>query len=158
MDINETGASGESRKARSASKRASQQMGDGEMNGPDMANLVASTRGRTDGRTPDLRKDLRDFASGRPQGWEHDDWLNFLEALQGRGHDIKDREAIGTALEKERLDLALTAVKGIGPQKRAALIERFGNVWTLRRAEADEIAKVGGLTPALIERIKAEIG
>jgi hypothetical protein len=109
-------------------------------------------------RRPDLRKDLRDFASGRPQGWEHEDWLNFLESLQNRGHDIRDREAIGVALEKERLDLALSGVKGIGPQKRAALIEAYGTLWALRKADASEIAAAGGLTSSLAERIKTEVG
>src|SRR5690606_33332913 len=51
----------------------------------------------------DLQKDLREFASARPSGWSHGDWLTFLEGLSERGHNVADRDAIGLALEKERL-------------------------------------------------------
>jgi hypothetical protein len=88
-----------------------------------------------------FQRELRDFASARPQGWGHEDWINFLESLQGRGYDIQDRDAIGVALERERLDLALSSVKGLGPQRRRALVERFGHVWTLRNANPAEIAE-----------------
>ncbi|MDR0788017.1 MAG: hypothetical protein LBG44_09150 [Gemmatimonadota bacterium] len=88
-----------------------------------------------------LRRELRDFASARPQGWGHEDWINFLESLQGRGYNIHDRDAIGAALERERLDLALSRVRGLGPQRRRALVERFGQVWALRNANPAEIAE-----------------
>lgn len=106
----------------------------------------------------DLQKDLRDFASARPAGWNHEDWLVFLESLKERGHNINDRDAIGLALERERLDLALSRVKGIGPQRRRALIERYGNVWSLRTADPDEVAKVAGIKRELAERVLAELG
>lgn len=89
-----------------------------------------------------LHRELRDFAAARPEGWDHRDWINFLESLQGRGFDIQDRDAIGVALERERLDLALSSVKGLGPQRRRALVDRFGHVWTLRNANPAEIAEV----------------
>jgi excinuclease UvrABC nuclease subunit len=108
----------------------------------------------TRARQPKLSKDLRDFASGRPEGWNHDDWLAFLESLQSRGHNIEDREAIGLALERERLDLALSGVKGVGPQRKKALIERYGNVWNLRNADPAEIAAVGNLPRPLAEQVK----
>jgi excinuclease ABC subunit C len=114
-----------------------------------------SSSGRGKARKPDLKKDLRDFASGRPQGWGHEDWLNFLENLKERGHNIGDREAIGMALEKERLDLALSDVKGVGPQRRKALVERFGTVWSLRNADPEDIASVGGLPQNLAVQIKS---
>lgn len=107
---------------------------------------------------PDLRKDLRDFASARPQGWDHNDWLQFLEALQERGHNINDRDLIGMALEKERLDLALSGVKGVGPRRRAALVERYGNLWSLRNANPEEIAAVAGVKRDLAEEILAAAG
>src|SRR5687768_16130568 len=82
----------------------------GAKKSPNSSAAPAKSNART--KQPDLKKDLRDFASGRPQGWGHDDWLNFLESLKSRGHDVADREAIGVALERERLDLALSGVKG----------------------------------------------
>lgn len=118
---------------------------------------ASTTKAKPRSKQPDLKKDLRDFASGRPQGWSHDDWLSFLESLGSRGHDITDREAIGLALEKERLDIALGRVKGVGPQKRQALVEKYGNVWNLRNADVDEIASVASVSRNVAERIKAEM-
>lgn len=108
-------------------------------------------------RKSDLRKDLREFASARPHGWGHEDWINFLESLQSRGHDVRDRDAIGLALERERLDLALSGIKGVTAQKRKALVERFGTTWSLRNAGADEIASAGGVDRSVAERIKSDL-
>jgi hypothetical protein len=115
------------------------------------------SRAAPGGKENDLTRDLRDFASGRPQGWEHDDWLNFLESLRSRGHNVHDTEAIGIALEKERLDLALSGVRGMGPQRRKALIEHYGTVWNLRNAEIEEIASVAKMPRALAEHVKTEV-
>ena len=103
----------------------------------------------------DLKKDLRGFVSARPSGWSHEDWLNFLESLRERGHNVEDRDAIGLALERERLDHALSAVKGVGPARRQALVERFGNVWTARNASVEEIAEAGSIPRPLAESIKS---
>ncbi|MQA88632.1 MAG: hypothetical protein GEU90_00150 [Gemmatimonas sp.] len=107
--------------------------------------------------TPDIRQDLRDFASARPSGWGHDDWLNFLESLRSRGHNVNDRDEIGLALEKERLDIALGTIKGVGPQRRNALLERYANVWELRNADSSEVANAGGLDLGLAERVQAQL-
>jgi hypothetical protein len=115
-----------------------------------------STAQRSNGGR-DLRRDLRDFASARPQGWNHDDWLNFLESLKERGHDINDRDAIGMMLEKERLDLALSRIRGMGPQRRQALVERYGTIWNLRNADVDEIAATAKIPRNLAEAVKADL-
>lgn len=108
-------------------------------------------------KKPDLKKELREFASARPQGWNHEDWLAFLEDLQSRGHNISDREAIGVALERERLLMALGRVSGIAPARRQAIVKHYNNIWELRNAEAEEIAQVGGISPADADRIKSEL-
>ncbi len=105
----------------------------------------------------DLQRDLRDFVSARPQGWEHHDWIAFLESLQERGHNVNDRDAIGLALERERLDLVLDSIRGVGPQRRKALIERYGTIWNLRNADVDEIARTARAPRSLAEQIKAGI-
>lgn len=114
-----------------------------------------TTRGA---RQPDLKKDLRGFASARPEGWDHEDWIAFLESLQGRGHDIRDRDAIGLALERERLDLAVGKVKGVGPRRREALVDHYGNLWNLRNADPDEIATIAGVKREVAEKIRGEAG
>jgi hypothetical protein len=109
------------------------------------------------GGKQDLQKDLREFASARPSGWEHDDWLNFLESLRSRGHNVNDRDAIGLALEKERLDLALGGVKGITAQRRKGLVEKYGNVWRLRTADPGEVAAASGLKRDAVERMQSDL-
>jgi hypothetical protein len=123
---------------------------------PEAGRAASAGRGPGRAKKPDLKKDLREFASARPQGWDHQDWINFLEALQSRGHDVHDRDSIGLALEKERLDLALSGIKGVPAQKRKGLVERFGTTWKLRNAEVDEIA-AAGVDRAVAERIKADL-
>jgi hypothetical protein len=114
-------------------------------------------KARSSGGAGDLRSDLRDFASARPQGWGHDDWLNFLESLRNRGHDVRDHDAVGLALEKERLDLALSQIQGIGAQRRKTLVDRFGTLWSLRNADVDEVARLANIPRSLAERVKGAL-
>jgi hypothetical protein len=121
---------------------------------PKKAQRSGGVRTRTG---PDLKRDLKDFVSARPHGWGHDDWLQFLEDLRERGHNIEDREAIGMALEQERLDHSLSNVKGLTGPRRRPLVERFKTVWSLRNAGVDEIASTAGVSREVADRIKAEI-
>ena len=105
-------------------------------------------------KTGDLRGDLRDFASGRPQGWNHDEWLGFLEDLRQRGHDVEDRDAVGGMLERERLNVLLEKVPGMGAGRVRAVGDRFGSVWRLKDASADEIAREAKLPRPLAEKIR----
>ncbi|HEY0035397.1 MAG TPA: hypothetical protein VGB66_01855, partial [Longimicrobium sp.] len=50
-----------------------------------------------------LQADLRAFAIARPSGWNHEDWLGFLDFLREKGHDLSAPEEIGSRLERERL-------------------------------------------------------
>jgi hypothetical protein len=100
-----------------------------------------------------LRADVRDFAKAKPQGWNHDEWLGFLEHLKTRGHNIHDHEAIGTLLERERIGVLLEKVPGLGPQRISALTEKFGNIWTLKNASAEEIAAAAKLPRDVAQRV-----
>ena len=104
--------------------------------------------------TLDLRADLRAFASGRPQGWDHADWLAFLEHLRERGHETSDAEAIGKALERERLAVVLETVQGMGPKRVDSLVERFQTLWSLRHASVDAIASTPGMNLSLAEKVR----
>lgn len=105
----------------------------------------------------DLRSDLRAFASARPEGWGHDDWLSFLDHLRGRGHDTADEGAVGLALERERLAVVLERIAGMGPRRVATLVERYDTYWSLRHADLDEIAALPGMNRALAERVKQDV-
>ena len=49
----------------------------------------------------------------------------------------------------------LEDVPGLGPSRRAALLEQFGSLDRLRAATADEIAEVKGIGPRLAAEIAA---
>jgi hypothetical protein len=103
---------------------------------------------------PDLRADLRDFVAARPSGWGHDDWVVFLDYLRGRGHDTADSDAIGLALERERLSASLEGVQGMGPRRTQALVERYDTLWSAKRADVDDLASVPGMNRALAEKVR----
>lgn len=110
-------------------------------------------RAATGASAPDLRSEARGFVSGRPNGWSHDDWIGFLEELRGRGHNVDDKEAIGSTLERERLAHVLEKVPGIGTQRVRAITDRYGNIWRLKEASADDLARDANIPRPLAERI-----
>jgi hypothetical protein len=105
-----------------------------------------------------LRKDLRDFAGSRPQGWSHDDWLRFLDDLQARGHNINDRDAIGSMLERERLALALEKIPGLGPQRVRAIADRYGYLWRLRETNVDQLLSETNVPRPVAEKVVEALG
>lgn len=104
---------------------------------------------------PDLQKDVRDFAVARPGGWSHDDWLQFLDDLQSRGHNINDRDAIGSMLERERLTIALQRIPGVGPQRVKSIADKYGYLWRLRETDADQLAREANLPRSVAEKVVA---
>jgi hypothetical protein len=104
-------------------------------------------------KKPDLRSDLRDFAAARPQGWGHEDWVGFLDNLRERGHNVEDRDQVGHMLEQERLSLVLEKVPGMGAQRVRSIAEKFGNLWQLRQADADRIAREANVPRPLAEKV-----
>lgn len=131
-----------------------------EMEEGEMATAKKTTGTRTNrangastGSGTDLQRDLRDFAKGRPQGWNHEEWLSFLEQLKERGHNINDREAIGSLLERERINLLLEKIPGLGPQRIRTLTEKFGSVWSLRDADAGQLATEAKLPRDVAQRV-----
>jgi hypothetical protein len=114
---------------------------------------ASGAAGAQRGSKPNMRSDLREFASTRPDGWSHDEWLGLLDSLRERGHDTSDTETIGRDLERERLSVTLERIPGLGPRKVDALVDRFGTLWSLRQANAEEIASVPTIPRNLAERI-----
>ena len=54
---------------------------------------------------------------------------------------------------KERLSSPLDAISGVGPAKRKALLRHFGSLKRVRAAAPEALGQVGGITPALAEKI-----
>ena len=104
-------------------------------------------------RDASLRADLREFASARPKGWNHDEWLGLLDDLRGRGHDVSDASAVGMSLERERLAVHLEAIPGMGPRRVESLVGRYHTLYSLREADAAELAELPGMNRALAGRV-----
>lgn len=105
------------------------------------------------------RSDERVFLPGRknPVVLRRNSSALFL--LQ-RVRDEAHRFAISYHRElrgKDRLSSTLDAIPGIGPERRKALLRRFGSLARLRAAGADEVASVPGITPALAAAIRARL-
>ncbi|HEX6041806.1 helix-hairpin-helix domain-containing protein [Longimicrobium sp.] len=119
--------------------------------------VETAARRRQEKEVDQLAVDLRAFAVARPGGWNHDDWVSFLEHLSTQGHDISDAEGIGRRLEQERLGVILSGVQGLGPKRVQSLVDQFGTLWSLRHAGADDVAAVSGMTRPLAERVVEDL-
>ena len=101
-----------------------------------------------------LGGELRQFIAQHPQGWGHEEWLGLLDRLRAHGHDTEDADEIGRRLEGERLTLTLERVRGLGPQRIRALVDRYQTLWNLRQADVEELTQAGRLGRPLAERVR----
>ena len=58
---------------------------------------------------------------------------------------------------KSTFKSTLDSVEGIGPQKRKALLRKFGSVRNIKAADVDQLAETEGITLKLAEKIKDAI-
>jgi hypothetical protein len=102
-----------------------------------------------------LAAEISRFSSEHPEGWDHEDWLGFLHHLSGSGIEVSDADAIGSALEHERLSQVLgrMEIKGLGAKRIGGLATHFGTIWNLQSASPEEVAKAPGISQALVEQI-----
>lgn len=100
-----------------------------------------------------LRAELRQFVLEQPGGWDHEAWLSLLNTLGERGYDVSKADAIGLALERERLLVILEGVPGVGERRRASILHRYARLWDLQHADEDELASLPGLNSGLAQRI-----
>lgn len=102
-----------------------------------------------------MEKHLVAFIEAHPDGWDHQDWLGLLAELEADGVDVNDTQAIGRELERQRLawELRRQNVRGLGPRRIEALVDRFGTLYALRRAGADEIAEIKTIHAGLAEDV-----
>ncbi|MCP4685195.1 MAG: excinuclease ABC subunit UvrC [bacterium] len=54
---------------------------------------------------------------------------------------------------KRTIRSALDDIPGVGPSRRVALLKKFGSVARLKKASAEQMAEVKGISPALAEKI-----
>jgi hypothetical protein len=136
--------------AKSASKPASK-------SGKKRETFDETVAGRKQKKEVDqLQADLRAFAIARPSGWNHEDWLGFLDFLRQKGHDLSAPGEIGSRLERERLGVVLSGIQGIGPKRVDTLVNRFHTLYSARHASVEEFAGAG-LPRADAERVLREL-
>jgi hypothetical protein len=116
-----------------------------------------AARRRKEKEVDQLQADLRAFAIARPSGWNHEDWMAFLGHLGEHGHDVSDQQHIGARLERERLAVTLEAIEGLGPKRVHSLVDRFQTLWSMRHAQAADVATVAGMTRPLAERVVQQL-
>ncbi len=78
-----------------------------------------------------------------------------------RVRDEAHRFAVGyhrTLRTKAARASALDKVPGLGPKRRALLLQKFGSLERIRRQPLDAIASVPGIGARMAERILREIG
>jgi NAD-dependent DNA ligase len=106
-------------------------------------------------RTSSLDGVLRAFVKDHPEGWNHAAWKSLLAHLAATGISTDDAASIGTRLEELRLEITLESlgVKGLGPKRREAVVSTYGNLWHLRQAQVDELARL----PAFNAKVAADL-
>ena len=102
-----------------------------------------------------MNEQLRTFVERHPEGWTHDEWLDLLAELARGETDVSEPSAVGHELEKTRLawELDRRGVPGLGPKRRAAVVERFGSFWRLRGASVDDVVEIPTINRALAEKV-----
>ena len=80
--------------------------------------------------------------------------LRLLQHLRDEAHRFA--VAYHRLLRGKRMVISsLDSIKGLGIKRRAALLEKFGNVERIKQAELEDLASVPGISPTLAERIAA---
>jgi excinuclease ABC subunit C len=102
-----------------------------------------------------MEKRLRTFVEQHPEGWNHDQWLGLLADLEREGASTREPAVVGQELEKARLawELDRLPVTGLGPKRRAALIDRFESMRDLRGASVEDVAQVPSINAALAQKV-----
>ena len=106
-----------------------------------------------------MKNRLKEFVQDHPEGWDHQSWLSLLSALEGEGLDVSNTEEIGLALEQTRLACTLEdkSVSGLGPKRIQAVVDRFGTLWNLQHASAEEIAEIPTIHAALADKVRSAL-
>jgi hypothetical protein len=151
------GAAGAEKGTAAGASPAAERTTAGPRKGTPLDSIPTPRKAPSRAKKPDLKADLRDFASARPSGWNHDDWLTFLGHLSSRGHDTSDHENVGRQLESERLALVLERVDGLKPKQVQALVGHFGTLWSLRNAGVDQLADAAGIPIEQAERVAQSV-
>ncbi|MEX2504581.1 MAG: helix-hairpin-helix domain-containing protein [Egicoccus sp.] len=79
--------------------------------------------------------------------------VDHADAVADAGPDAADDPSTETTAPEEPVD-PLADIRGLGPNRREALLDRFGSVEAIRDAEVAELTEVPGVSPGLARAIK----
>ena len=81
--------------------------------------------------------------------------MSLLAELRREGADVSDIDGLGLELERTRLgwELERRSVKGLGPKRSEALVDRFQTLWGLRQASVDDVAALPTISRSLAEKV-----
>ncbi len=82
--------------------------------------------------------------------------LHLVQALRDEAHRFAIT-AHRRQRRRRRLESVLDGVAGVGPVRRRQLLARFGGLTELKRASAEDLTAVPGISRALAERIVAHL-
>ncbi|MDV8000287.1 excinuclease ABC subunit UvrC [Rhodococcus sp. IEGM 1408] len=87
----------------------------------------------------------------------HGEGLFLLQRLRDEAHRFAIRAHRG-ARSKRMTTSVLDSVPGLGPSRRAALVETFPTVSALRAASSEELCRVPGIGPGVAAAIRTALG
>ncbi len=82
--------------------------------------------------------------------------LHLIQRIRDEAHRFAITGHRGRR-DKARLESGLERVEGLGPTRRRALLRAFGGLAQIKRASADQIAQVEGISQTLAARIHAQL-
>jgi hypothetical protein len=102
-----------------------------------------------------VKTHLEAFVARHPDGWNHNDWLALLAELEAAGVQVAEPGAVGRELERTRLmfELERRGITGLGPKRRAAIVDQFGTLSMLRSASVEDVAQVTSVPRGLAEQV-----
>lgn len=128
--------------------------------GADGVDALAVAKVREKGTTKKVRGKEKIYTASFPEPLlleGNSTALLLLERIRDEAHRfaIAYHKKLRTKQMKASL---LDEIPGVGPKIKAALLARFGGIESIRRATADQLTAVSGVTQPLAARIRAYLG
>lgn len=106
-----------------------------------------------------MSTDIQAFVRDNMEGWNHDEWMGFIQHLGESGYDVSDQDGIGLTLEQERLRSLLRnwGVKGLGPKRIEALTYAYASLENMKGTDGPGIAERTGLPKQVAKEVAARL-
>jgi hypothetical protein len=92
-------------------------------------------------------REVRAFVHAHRDGWNHNEWLGFIDHLRVLGCESPDLDQVGLTLEKERIRALLSnsGIRGLGPKRIEAIAEEFSSWNQLLEADPSDLSSRTGV-------------